>query len=655
MAYIVMKKAIQTVDAARGVIARVLGAEGAPSLAAFHLTLLPAQADAADVFEVETTRDAATNATTAVHLRATSGVGLASAFYYYLRNACDGSVTWGVDRSGVQLGACGGPSPRLPPLPAGGPSPRRRVATNSSVRYMFNFCTLSYSLAFASQEDWAFQVDWLALHGINMPLAAVGTEHVLALTYRKLGLTEAELQDFFPGPAFLGWNRMADMDGPWSGPLTPDWRLRRAQVANATYAAMRSLGMRPVLMGFSGHVPCSLRRVLPDIKLAPRQHWQGFNSSCLLDPADPAFGTVAGAFMAAQRSAFGDWGSGQYYATDQWNEINPARYDAEYLRGMSAAVYRSMAAFDKDAKWVLQAWFLVSIALCRQNQTAYCSNPWLLNSTNSTTEPRSTMTPSAAVPYPRAAAYLSGVPKGKLLILDLEANTYPVWKYTDAFYGHDFVWSVIHNFGEKTGMFGNLAAIAADPVEAAAAAPANFKGIGLAMEGINNNPVVYELAAQTGGQSPGDRDLVPWVRQWVASRYGLAKAAASSSTSSSSSSSSSSSPSSSSSSVAVSDAHHAWDLMTDAAVGGVYTSWTDISGMGVINGGAFLRFVNMSQDLPPAQPPAHNATNEAAVARLLTSAAAASAAAASSVATSSAAAIAGGAAHGGAAAARRIP
>ena len=123
---------------------------------------------------------------------------------------------------------------------------------------MYNFCTLSYSLAFASAEDWQFQVDWMALHGINAPLGAIGTEYVQGLMYSQLGLSEQEILDFFPGPAFLGWNRMSDMDGPWSGPLSADWRQRRASVAALTFNQMRALGMNVIRMGFSGHVPCAI-------------------------------------------------------------------------------------------------------------------------------------------------------------------------------------------------------------------------------------------------------------------------------------------------------------------------------------------------------------------------------------------------------------
>ena len=135
----------------------------------------------------------------------------------------------------------------------------------------------------------------------------------------------------------------------------------------------------------------------------------------------------------------------------------------------------------------VQAWFLVSVSLCESGQKVYCGSFWIQNGTHGGTEKRDEekleeagtqggsnsthanaadavflrrgATPAedetvlaASVPYPRAAAYLGGVPKGGLLILDLEANRLPVYPYTDFFYGHDFlvrmcVWSVLGGGG----------------------------------------------------------------------------------------------------------------------------------------------------------------------------------------------------------------
>ena len=178
----------------------------------------------------------------------------------------------------------------------------------------------------------------MALHGINLPLAALGTEHVIAQAYGPagLGLTELELEQFFPGPAFLAWNRMSNMDGPFAGPLTKDWRLRRASQMQRVYGRMRELGMTLVLPGFSGHVPCQLMRLYPRMKLAPRPHWQGYNSSCLLDPSDTVhYNLLASQFLSTQAGFFGDT---HYYAFDQFNEMSPMENATlDYLRGMSAS------------------------------------------------------------------------------------------------------------------------------------------------------------------------------------------------------------------------------------------------------------------------------------------------------------------------------
>eukprot|EP01043_Picozoa_sp_COSAG02_P044110 COSAG02_NODE_3903_length_6061_cov_2.511238_4_plen_41_part_01 len=40
-----------------------------------------------------------------------------------------------------------------------------------------NVCTYGYSLAFVPWEYWVKHIDWMALNGVNMPLAFVGQEY----------------------------------------------------------------------------------------------------------------------------------------------------------------------------------------------------------------------------------------------------------------------------------------------------------------------------------------------------------------------------------------------------------------------------------------------------------------------------------------------
>jgi len=139
------------------------------------------------------------------------------------------------------------------------------VPPAARVRYYLNGCTTSYTLASAGVGAWLDEVGWVALHGVNVPLVPIGSKHALAvlygggdggaLTVRGFGLTETEMEDFFPGPAFLAWFRMSTTDGPWPGPLPPAWRRARYDAAAAVLGRMRALGMRPALQGFAGYVP----------------------------------------------------------------------------------------------------------------------------------------------------------------------------------------------------------------------------------------------------------------------------------------------------------------------------------------------------------------------------------------------------------------
>jgi Alpha-N-acetylglucosaminidase (NAGLU) tim-barrel domain len=46
---------------------------------------------------------------------------------------------------------------------------------------------------------------------------------------------------------------------------------------------------------------------------------------------------------------------------------------------------------------------------------------------------------------------LSGVPRGRLILLDLYAEVFPIWLRTASFYGIPFIWCMLHNFGGNTG------------------------------------------------------------------------------------------------------------------------------------------------------------------------------------------------------------
>ena len=115
-------------------------------------------------------------------------------------------------------------------------------------------------------------------------------------------------------------------------------------------------------------------------------------------------------------------------------------------------MFESMAAADSEALMVTQGWFLSGV-------------------------PRAPWTAAAA------KAFLHGPPIGKLLVLDLNAIENPVWNRTESFYGVPFALCMLHNFGERPGLFGRLPeAASAPPLALENSVPGTMVGIGMTPE-----------------------------------------------------------------------------------------------------------------------------------------------------------------------------
>ena len=72
-------------------------------------------------------------------------------------------------------------------------------------RYYQNVCTSSYSFVWWDWTRWEKEIDWMALNGINLPLAFTGQEEIWRRVYAKLGVSQEDLGEHFAGPAFLAW------------------------------------------------------------------------------------------------------------------------------------------------------------------------------------------------------------------------------------------------------------------------------------------------------------------------------------------------------------------------------------------------------------------------------------------------------------------
>lgn len=97
----------------------------------------------------------------------------------------------------------------------------KKVESPFENHYLYNVCTYGYSMPYWDWERWEKEIDWMAVHGINMPLALVGYEGIMYRVWKKMGLTDDEINQYFVGPAHLPWMRMGNVSGI-DGPLNED-------------------------------------------------------------------------------------------------------------------------------------------------------------------------------------------------------------------------------------------------------------------------------------------------------------------------------------------------------------------------------------------------------------------------------------------------
>ena len=392
-------------------------------------------------------------------------VNIASGLNWYLKYYAGIHLSW--NNMTAELPAS------LPPV-----TKPERHETNLSLRYDFNYCTYSYTMAFWDWARWEKEIDWMALHGINLPLAAVGQECVWRNMLAKLGYTKEETNRFIAGPAFLAWWAMNNLEG-WGGPNPDSWYTQQEALQKKILKRMREYGIEPVLPGYSGMVPHDAHQKL-GLNVTEPELWNGFTRPAFLMPTDKRFAEIAALYYEEQEKLFG---KANYYSMDPFHELENARevdFDAA-----GKAVMDAMKQVNPKAVWVVQGW---------------------------TENPRPEM--------------MKNLKNGDLLILDLFSECRPmwgipsIWKREKGYEQHDWLFCMLENFGANVGLHGrmdqllnNFYLTKNNPLAA------HLKGIGLTMEGSENNPVMFELMCELPWR-PEKITKESWLKEYLAARYG---------------------------------------------------------------------------------------------------------------------------------------
>lgn len=393
---------------------------------------------------------------------------------YYLKYYCHASISW--YRSDSLY------------LPAKMPAVDNKVRKESrtELRFFLNYCTFGYTMPWWTWKDWEWFIDWMALNGVNTPLAITGQEAVWYEVWKKFGLTDDEIRNYFTGPAFLPWHRMANIDH-WQGPLPLSWLKNQLTLQKRIVSRERELGMHPVLPAFAGHVPLALKKRYPMAKIHSLGEWGSFDKKYagnFLDPFDPLFGKIQHEFLTQQTRLFG---TDHIYGADPFNEVTPPSWEPTYLASVSKTIFASMAGVDPRAEWLQMGWIFY-----------YQKDHWTSD---------------------RIKAFLNAVPRGKMILLDYYCDQTEIWPRTEKFYQQPFVWCYLGNFGGNTMLAGDLKEVEKRLENSLVNGQPTIKGIGSTLEGFDMNPVMYEYVLEKAW-SDGPVDLNKWINQWADRRAG---------------------------------------------------------------------------------------------------------------------------------------
>ncbi len=433
------------VAAARGLIERVVPRQADQ----FVVETIPAD-NGHDVFE-------AADSDGKIVLRGNNPVSIASALNWYLKNECHCDLSW---NCGDQL--------KLPhELPA---VPKTiRVVSPHRFRYAYNFCTYGYTMVWWDWPKWRRELDFLALHGINLALVIEGQEAVWINTFTNFDYSAADVRGWVVDPAHLPWFEMDNLES-YGGPLSPQLVAHRLAMGQKIIARMRELGIQPVLPGYYGMVPPDFRKKFPHADVHLQGDWVRLKRPDMLDPTDPMFAKVAAAFYLAQSNLFG---GAEFYDADPFHEGGTTR------NINVAAAGRVIQHAMSGATWVLQSW--------QKN-------------------PRQEM--------------VDALNKDKTLVLDLYCEDHENWRLRNNFNGAPWVWCTINCFGGNMRVGGRLAWMAEGPDHALRAPHrGRMSGIGALMEGTGVNPVLWEILLEDAWRT-NTPDLQAWLDDYAQRRYG---------------------------------------------------------------------------------------------------------------------------------------
>lgn len=466
--------------AAMGVITRFMASENASEQAALTVSV------ALDLDK--TTKDcdkfSYTYADGSLTIHASSAVAACRGFYDFVKSNGAGVCSWSGNRF---------------ELPANITTKTKSVSSPYRDHQYLNVVTYGYSMPYWDAERWDKELDWMALHGIDMPLMLLASEAIYRKVFAEKGLTDAQLDAWEVGPAHLPWMRMGNLAGnSFDGPLGKPWHDSQVALAHHVLARMKELGMKPVVPAFGGFVPKAYAQKLGSSKyVATGWNWVPESyRNFRITPAIPEFKEIGKRFIELWDEEFEPtFGEFKYYLSDSFNEMEVPN-DLTTLRTYGKNIYDAIieGSGNSEAVWVTQGWEFV-----------YGRGKWSSDKYKALRQD--------CAPHQFMSLYMAP-----------EYGGYQ-WDYYSNFHGDDWNYTMLPNMGGKNFWTGRLQNYTSDYPRnlASGGAYSNCTGWGLTMEGIEYNELLYELITDMGWIAPTAGPAVEtWMNNYGKARFGAA-------------------------------------------------------------------------------------------------------------------------------------
>lgn len=322
----------------------------------------------------------------------------------------------------------------------------------------YNYCTLSYTMAYWDKEEWKSELDRLEAAGYNAALLTKGLDKVWDLTLREMGYPTKTIRSFIASDAYQAWWHMGNLEGA-GGPVPAKEIDHNAALGRWLYAEMKRRGIEPMVQAFVGMVPHDSPKNYP---VFDQGYWcQVYRRPSILDPRSEEFASFSEVWYKNLRKVYDmdHAGEPKFLVGDLFHEGGQAgTLTAEEIARIGAEIQSTQIRhFGDEVTWVLQAWQL----------------------------------------NPAQEALMKGLSAKNTLIEHLDkhmGSTAPLAFRLVNTRGEElpWVWAEVSNFGGNTGMRGALTRLKSMRTIAPSSRAA-FRGYALLSEGLETNEALYRL------------------------------------------------------------------------------------------------------------------------------------------------------------------